>query len=420
MSIVRPFRAVKYNVEQVLLKNVIAPPYDVISPVQRQEYIKRSPYNVVAIDLPTENESGDNKYNVAGKLYRKWKDDKVLIKDNDKSFYLYEQIYDYAGKQYTRTGFVGLLKLAEFGQGQVFPHEKTLAGPKVDRYELMKESKANFSQIFGLYQDDENKLNPIFNEVRKKPAIYTATDSERVKHSVWQISDLDMISKIENLMRDKPVYIADGHHRYETALKYRDDMRQAEGALANEEHNYDYVMMMFVNFNDAGLKVFPTHRVVDVASEFKDDEFIAYAAEKFELTELKSKEDVEAFLKANAEDPGSWVFKGIDKILGLKLSDRANLHPVYSQVSTYLLEDFVLKGFFKYSDDRLLAKAGIHFLQSWEEISDYQSSQPSVAFMLNSESMQSIRNVSENGLVMPQKSTFFYPKLATGLLFNDL
>lgn len=419
MAIVRPFRGVRYDTEQVLLKNVITPPYDVITPEMRAAYAAKSPYNVVLIDLPV---GDDDRYAVAGNLYRKWKDAGILIKGQDKSFYLYEQVYEYGGKTYVRSGFVGALKLSEFGKGQVFPHEKTLSGPKADRYELMKASKANFSQIFGLYQDNENRLSVLFNDVKKAMPSASAIDETGVKHSVWTISDENSITKIESFMRDKAIYIADGHHRYETALKYRDDMRVQEGLTEGEECYYDYVMMMFVNFMDEGLKVFPTHRVIDVADNFEDKDFIEYASSLFEVCKLESRESAEKFLKDNINIPGAWVYYGKQGIYGMNLLQESveKQHPVYRKVSTYLLEDLVLKGYFKYSDERLLAKAGIHFIQSWEEIDDYKKENSSVAFILNGENMESIRDVSESGLVMPQKSTYFYPKLATGLLFNDL
>ena len=419
MAIVRPFKGVRYNTEQVLLKNVITPPYDVITPEMRAAYVAKSPYNVALIDLPV---GGDDRYAVAGNLYRKWKDEGILVKDKEKSFYLYEQVYEYGGKTYVRSGFVGALKLSEFGKGQVFPHEKTLSGPKADRYELMKASKANFSQIFGLYQDNENRLSALFNDVKKTMPSASAIDEAGVKHSVWAISDEEDITKIESFMRDKAIYIADGHHRYETALKYRDDMRAQEGLTEGEERNYDYVMMMFVNFMDEGLKVFPTHRVIDVADNFEDKDFLDYASSLFEVHKLENREMAEKFLKDNVNHPGAWVFYGKQGIYSMNLLQEAreNQHPVYRKVSTYLLEDLVLKGYFKYSDERLLAKAGIHFLQSWEEIDEYRKDHSAVAFILNGENMESIRDVSESGLVMPQKSTYFYPKLATGLLFNDL
>lgn len=419
MSIVRPFRGVKYNPEKVLLKQVIAPPYDVISPEMREKYVVRSPYNVVQIDLPS---GGEDKYKIAGDLYRQWLFDGVLIKEEHPAFYLYEQVYEYDGRQYVRSGFVGILKLSEFGKGQVFPHEKTHSGPKQDRYELMKASKANFSEVFGLYQDGENRLAPLFNEIKKTMPAASAVDDDKVKHSIWVVDDQEDMEKIVSFMHDKAIYIADGHHRYETALKYRDDMRLANGDSSDEMKPYDFVMMMFINFQDEGLKVFPTHRVADVPADFQDSVLLEGLKPMFDYVPLADKEAVDAFMKDTADTTGAWVFMGMQGNYGMKIIKESIecLHPVYRKVDTYLLEDLVLKAQLGFTDEKLLAKDDIHFLQTLEEIEKYRDSHPSVAFLLHPEDMETIREVSESGLVMPQKSTFFYPKLATGLLFNDL
>lgn len=419
MSSVKPFNATKYNAEKVSLKQVITPPYDVITPEMRSKFLAKSPYNVVRIDFP---EGGDDRYKIAGSLYRQWKDEKVLIKAEKRGFYLYEQIYEFEGKQYMRSGFVGMIKLSEFGKGVVFPHEKTLSGPKIDRYELMQASKANFSQIFGLYNDDTNGLSDVFSEIKKAMPIMSALDDEMVKHTVWMIADAEALKTIDLFMKDKKIYIADGHHRYETALKYRDDMRKAEGAHAEELRPYDYAMMMFVNFMDEGLKVFPTHRVVDVAANFQDESFLASVKNIFEVTPLDGEDVAVRFMAETNKALGAWVFVGKQGIYGMKLKEEAvgELHPIYRKVDTYLLEDLVLKKYFKFNEKKLLAKDGIHFLQSWKDIEKYRESNSAVAFVLHAERMESIREVSESGLVMPQKSTYFYPKLATGLLFNDL
>lgn len=419
MSIVRPFKGVRYNTEKVLLKNVITPPYDVITSDMRQMYAGKSAYNVVAIDLPV---GDDDRYQAAGNLYRQWKEDGILVKDEVKSFYLYEQIYGYDGKQYIRSGFIGLLKLSEFDKGVVFPHEKTLSGPKIDRYDLMKATKANLSQIFGLYQDEDNQLAMLFNDIKKNMPASSAVDDNGVKHSVWSISDEEAITKIEGFMRGKAIYIADGHHRYETALKYRDDMRAQEGLTEGEERAYDYVMMMFVNFMDEGLKVFPTHRLIDVAADFDDNAFLDSMRSMFDISPIENQDAGCEFLKNSSDESGAWVFKGRTGLWGMRIMPEAkeNLHPIYRNVSTYLLEDLVLKGYFKYTEEKLLEKDGIHFVQTWDKIIEYQETKPAVAFIMTAESMESIREVSESGLVMPQKSTYFYPKLATGLLFNDL
>lgn len=419
MSIVRPFRGIRYNPERVLLRQVIAPPYDVISPDMRENYAARSPYNVVRIDLPT---GGEDRYKNAGDLYRKWLADGVLIKEDQPAFFLYEQIYEYDGRQFVRSGFMGILRLSEFSKGRVFPHEKTHSGPKQDRYDLMKASKANFSGIFGLYQDGENGLAPIFNKTKKTMPVASAVDDDKVKHSIWVINAQEDIDAISSFMHNKSIYIADGHHRYETALKYRDDMRIAADDSAEDVKPYDFVMMMFINFQDEGLKVFPTHRIVDVSSDFQDSAFLEGLSRIFSAVPLADKEAADAFMKSTADEYGAWVFMGMQGLYGMKIIKEAveNLHPVYRKVDTYLLEDLVLKARLGFTDEKLLAKDGIHFMQTLGEIEKYRAEHSSVAFLLHPEDLETIREVSESGLVMPQKSTFFYPKLATGLLFNNI
>ncbi len=421
MSIIKPFKAVMYNPEKVLLRQAITPPYDVISPAMREKFVARSPYNVVNIDLPVGDE---NRYEIAGNLYNQWKTEGILVQSEEPAFYLYEQVYDYDNRQYVRTGFVGALRLSEFGEGQVFPHERTLAGPKVDRYELMKASKSNFSQIFGLYQDAENRLGALFSEIKKTMPTSSAIDDDGVKHSLWEIDDADAIDRIQTFMENKPIYIADGHHRYETAIKYRNDMRAAEGVPADETRAYDYVMMMLVNFMDEGLKVFPTHRVVDVAGDYKDEDFVtsSYINDYFHVKPLADINAAKEYMQETAAERGAWVYMGRTSFYGMKIKSEAmdSLHAVYREIDTYLLEELVLKGYYEFTMEKLLAKQDIHFIQTYEEIAEYQAECPSVGFVLHSEGVESLKNVSEAGLVMPQKSTYFYPKLATGLVFKDL
>ncbi len=419
MSIVKPFKGVKYNLENVLLRQVIAPPYDVISPEMRENLIQRSQYNVVQIDLPV---GGDDRYDNAGEQYRNWIKEGILVKEEQPTFYLYEQVYEFGEKQYVRSGFIGTLKLSEFGKGKVFPHERTLSGPKQDRYELMKASKANFSQIFGLYQDGENLLDTVFNEIKKTMPAASAVDDENIKHSVWLINKPENIEYIQNFMKDKAFYIADGHYRYETAIRYRDTMRMLNGDTSDDVKPYDYVMMMFINFQDKGLKVFPTHRIIDVNANFKDSVILDGLKSSFDYVKLKDKDDISIFMNDTAEQTGCWVFKGMQGNYGMKIINEAieGLHPVYRKVDTYLLEDLVLKAHLGFTEEKLLAKDGIHFMQTLDEISKYRQDNPSIAFILHAEDMETIREVSESGLVMPQKSTYFYPKLATGLIFNDL
>jgi uncharacterized protein (DUF1015 family) len=418
VAIVKPFMGVRYNLEKVLLKQVIAPPYDVISDEMKETLKSRCGVNIVRLDLP---DGGADKYINASKLYESWCEDGTLLKDKNQGYYLYEQIYTFGGKEYVRTGFVGLLKLEELGKGSVFPHEKTLSGPKKDRFELMKACETNFSQIFGLYMDKENRLAAAFTNAKKNMPVASAVDDEGVKNTIWHITDEKVIDDIESFMRDKAIYIADGHHRYETALDYKKFRREENGDLEGNVKPYDFVMMMFVNFYDEGLKIFPTHRVVEIPEGFDFGKFIEKAGKSFEIREIESLEDGEKFVNENGEARNFLIYDG-SRFFGLTLRDEVleTLHPIYRKVDTFLVQETLIKPCMGLSDEQILRKEGIYFLQTMEQINALMAKKPAMAFMLKGVDIEIVREISESGLVMPQKSTYFYPKLQTGLVINDL
>lgn len=414
MVTIKPFKGVRYNLEKVLLKNVIAPPYDVISKQMREALNTKSPYNVVNLILP----EGDDKYKKAGELYNELKSQEILLKDGEASFYVYEQEYEVDGVNYVRTGFIGLLGLEEFGTGKVFPHEKTLSGPKEDRFNLMKECKTNFSQIFGLYMDKENKMDKLFSSIKKSMPMASAVDLDGVKNTIWNISDMSIIEDIESFMQNKNLYIADGHHRYETALNFKKYMRDKNGDMPGSVKPYDFVMTMFVNFYDEGLKIFPTHRVVKVDDEFDEVVFLNKVSDSFDIITLSSDEK-DAFFYENGES--KIVFKNMDKYYGFILKNNIynQLHHIYRNINTYILQEVILKGVLGFRDEKILKKEGVYFVQSEESADKIAESQRVITFFLKGLNIEAVREVSEAGLVMPQKSTYFYPKLQTGLVINE-
>lgn len=418
MSIVRPLSGVRYNLEEVLLKSVIAPPYDVISPEMKDKLKAKCPYNVVTMDLP---DGGEEKYQNAAKIYKELLEKGILKKDKKASFYVYEQIYEFGGKEYVRTGFVGLLKLEELGKGSVYPHEKTLAGPKKDRFELMKTCRTNFSQIFGLYMDKENMLNSVFSDAKKNMPSASAVDDEGVKNTIWAVTADEPVHMIEDFMKDKAIYIADGHHRYETALNFRDYMREQNSDIPGEEKPYDYVMMMFVNFYDEGLKIFPTHRVVDLDPSFDMNAFIEKVSKSFHVEELAGEEAADAYV--NHPKNGRTMAVYFDgKFYGLKATEEVieHLHPVYRKVDTYLLQKALMIDILGMTEEQILRKEGVHFVQTLDAIKKLTEDKKGIAFILKGVDIDIVREISESGLVMPQKSTYFYPKLQTGLVINQL
>lgn len=418
MSIVRPLTGVRYNLEEVLLKNVIAPPYDVISPEMKEKLKAKCPYNIVTMDLP---DGEDDKYANAAKIYKELLDKGIMVKDKKPGFYVYEQIYEFGGREYVRTGFVGLLKLEELGKGSVYPHEKTLSGPKKDRFELMKACKTNFSQIFGLYMDKENMLNTVFSDAKKNMPAASAVDDEGVKNTIWAVEGNEPVRMVEEFMKDKAIYIADGHHRYETALNFREYMRDLNNDIPGEEKPYDYVMMMFVNFYDEGLKIFPTHRVVDVAPDFSIDDFLKKISKGFLVEDLAGEKEAEEYVNNPSNGRTMAVFFE-EKFYGLKATEEVleNLHPVYRKIDTFLLQKAVLIDMLGMTEEQILRKEGVHFVQTMDSIRKLAEEKKSMAFLLKGVDIEIVREISESGLVMPQKSTYFYPKLQTGLVINQL
>jgi uncharacterized protein (DUF1015 family) len=302
----------------------------------------------------------------------------------------------------------------------VYPHEKTLSGPKKDRFELMKSCKTNFSQIFGLYMDKENKMNSVFNDAKKNMHTSSAVDDEGVKNTIWTVSDESSVHLIEDFMKDKAIYIADGHHRYETALEFRNYMRELNGDVEGEEKPYDYVMMMFVNFYDEGLKIFPTHRVVDVEADFDFDGFMEKLKQQFSVEELADGDAAEAFVNDPSNGRAIAVYFD-NKYYGAKASDEVieQLHPVYRKVDTFLLQKSIMIDMLGLTEDRILRKEGVYFVQTMDRIQELSADKKAVAFILKGVDIDIVREISESGLVMPQKSTYFYPKLQTGLVINQ-
>ncbi|MGL6193926.1 MAG: DUF1015 family protein, partial [Thermoguttaceae bacterium] len=265
MPDIQPLTAYRYNLVKVgAISEVVAPPYDVIDEKLNDELLAKHPNNVVRLilDKMSPNDCAENnRYTRTAKTLKEWKEDNVLVKDKDAAIYVYHQIYTVGGKEYTRKGFMCRCKAVPFGEGMVFPHEITMSGPKLDRLMLTTACKMNFSQIFGLYPDEENTTQNILEEAVRKsgaPPI-EATDHLGVVNRMWTITDPVVIADVVKEMGQKPIFVADGHHRYETACNYRKQV--AEQGNLTPDHPANYVLMVCVAMEDPGLIVLPTHRL---------------------------------------------------------------------------------------------------------------------------------------------------------------
>ncbi|HJO55471.1 MAG TPA: DUF1015 domain-containing protein, partial [Candidatus Scalindua sp.] len=259
MATILPFKGLRYNPEKIKdISKVITPPYDVISEKERDDYYELHPDNIIRLilskDLPSDDQS-NNKYTRSAESYDKWRKEETLKEEAKPAIYIYAQEFTLSDKKYTRRGFISLVKLEDFQTGEIYPHEHTLAKPKEDRMNLMKACNANLSQVFTFFEDEDAEISDLLHKMSEAGPDINFTDIYGVKNSLWAIKDKAVIEKLIVQMKDRALFIADGHHRYETALFYRDFVK---GTESNEDSPADYIMMMCVSMEDSGLVILPT------------------------------------------------------------------------------------------------------------------------------------------------------------------
>ena len=301
MADIHPFRALRYDLQRVSASQVVTQPYDKITPAMQERYYAASPFNLVRIILgrrAADENAGDNVYTRAAAYARKWRDEGIFRQDSAPSVYAYSQAFTApSGSKFERKGFIALGRVEDYSAKVVFRHEQTLSKPKADRLDLLRATRTHYEQLFLLYEDSgeiDSVLTPRPNAV---PAIDVA-DEYGVGHRVWQISDAGVIAAVQKKMSDKKLVIADGHHRYETALNFRDECRASAGAGSNPQAPYEFVMMTFVNMKDPGLLVLPTHRVVHSLGSFSVDAFQKSSHRFFEAFRRIDSQPAESLLLA--------------------------------------------------------------------------------------------------------------------------
>jgi uncharacterized protein (DUF1015 family) len=413
---VRPLQALRYDLDKAgPLADVVAPPYDVIDDAQRAELVGRSSYNVVELDLPRDTDGGDP-YQHAARLLEEWRGEGILVNDPEPAIWALEQDYTAPdGSRLTRRGFLARVKLAPYGEG-IRPHERTQPGPKEDRLRLTRASRHNLSPIFALHPGDAwSHLEPALGDPWGE-----VTDGDGTTHRVWRVGDPAVHEAIAAELQPGELLIADGHHRYETSLAYQREVGTGGGA--------DYVLMALVSLEDPGLTVFPTHRLI---SGLADDPGKQEALDNG-LRELFDVEEVAADRLDPGEEDGVGVFGYIDshskQPFRLRLRDKAAVDEAldghslaFRELDAAILEELVLKRILGMSTDDIAAKRGIGYTPSIDEArakldaGDYQA-----AFLLRPTPVDQVRSVAAEGETMPPKSTYFFPKLLTGIVFNPL
>ncbi len=434
MAKVIPFQGYRYNTELCGdLNQTTAPPYDIISDGQRAELYERSPYNIVRIDYGMEqadDTAENNKYTRAGKDLKEWVENQILVQEDAPAFYVYEEVFSIKGEtQKSFKGILSLVQLEEFAKGIVLPHEQTISKAKADRYDLMCATEGNLSPIYSLYVDETGELTTILYDITLRPADITFTTDENVQQNIWLVKDTALLKKITTAFADKQLFIADGHHRYETALAYRDMRREQAPSAADAP--YDYVMMMLVAMEDSGLKVFPTHRMIHSSSAFDEPMLIGCLTEDFEVSKIFFTEgdyaDIITSRLANTlTDKLFALYTGEDyyyllKLKGFESIDRLlpDKSEAYRHLDVTILHNLILERYLDIDRENMAQQKNLTYTRSAQEaINEVRARHQQCAFLINATKIKEIRQVSLANEKMPQKSTYFWPKLVTGIVIN--
>jgi len=411
---IKPFRAFFYNQQKVKdLSKVVCPPYDVISPKQQDAYYKQSDYNFIRALLSKEknpDNATDNKYTRAQEVFEKWIRDQILIQDEKPCIYFYMQKYRVMGVKYKRMGFISLMKLQDPKGSKVYPHERTHARAKEDRLKLWDMLSANLSSIFVCYSDKQKKVTKIFTDhvLPQKPLI-DIIDSEGVEHTVWRLADPKLIKEISQSLQDQQLFIADGHHRYEVARelsRIKRGMKKKGGGSS-----YDYLMTYFTDMDSRELRIFPIHRVIKKLSAKLD-----FLEECFRIDKVKSKESLTVLLAKAGKNEyafGLYTPAGL-RLLRLKNKMLIDKHvtegsKAFRHLDATILKNFILDKVSVVSEDIFYTK------DVGEAIEMVDKKKAAASFIMNPVGIQQLREIALNGERMPPKTTYFYPKVLSGL-----
>lgn len=455
MAIVAPFRALHFNPRKLeRLEDVVTPPYDIIDEKNQAAFQSRNQYNMIYLDISKSPGKGDNseeRYNSARKYFTKWQEEKVLIRDETPAIYLYYIDFTLpSGIRLTRKGLVALVGLSEYSEGTVKPHEETFATVTADRLRLMDTCQAQFSQIFSLYAEDGANIIPTLERGLPEKPLYEVRDTDGGKHSIWPIVDEEILDKVQELFRDKAVYIADGHHRYSTALQYRKQLQEKLGQLSARSP-YNFSMMYLCPMEDPGLTVLPTHRLVTLPDDIIPglptmDELAGMMAGAFELEEIKggAREILVAEVLARmndrlAEGKKDQTMFGLyhaaeDRCFLLTLNEAALQNETLAarpaalrELDVVILSDLLVEDILGLHCDRCEHENLVRYFADPDEALDVavkesienENALP-LLFLMNNTKVLQVKRVADEHLIMPHKSTYFYPKILTGLLLNKL
>jgi uncharacterized protein (DUF1015 family) len=439
MPTIEAFRGIRYDLGRIgSLSDVIAPPYDVIDTGLQDALYAKHPHNIIRLELTRDEAGGkaDDKYARAARTLREWVQDGVMQADAQPALYVYHQSFDYAGQRYLRRGFMGRLKLEPLGKGSVYPHEETLAKAKEDRLKLTRACRTNISQIFGLYPDPTNEAQELLEKIVAQQPGWQAIDHLGVEHTMWPVTDSQTIAAVQRVLAGRPLFIADGHHRYETACNYQNELiAERGGEPLPPQHAANYVMCMFVSMADPGMIVLPTHRLLSGAPELSADDLRGRLAACFQCTSTGSgpaeaaqvwsqmetlgdqgtlglytardqqwtlcralPEAAQRMAQIAREHSEEWQGLGVSLLHRLVIEDLLGLKNLPKPTYVHLVDE-VIKG---------LTDGGPH------------GERFQLAALVMPATVSHVEQISRHLERMPAKSTYFYPKLLSGLVLHSL
>lgn len=419
MAEIKEFCALRFAEKAGEIGELCCPPYDIISEAEKLHYLEKNENNIIKLESPEQTTEG---YNAAKAELDRRIDSGIMKTDENPCIYIYEESFFVDGKAYSFKGFTAYVKLHEFSEGVVLPHEHTLSKAKADRLNLLTATGCSFSQIYSLYNDESGEIPALLCELSKGAPDICFTDIENVTHRMWVVEKSEKTQKLCAAFADKKLYIADGHHRYETALNYKKQL-QNQG-VANP--NADYIMMFLVDMQNDGLVVFPTHRVLKDLKNFSSAEMLEKLPEYFEVEQIG--ENGSEFL-SNAYKNGKkafWYYDGCHNY-ALTLKDISVVDKLYPEKSEALrqldvtvLHSLILEGILGIDKHNLANQINLTYTRDISEAKALVDGTADCCFIMNPTKVEEIAAVAKAGDVMPQKSTYFYPKLITGLVINKI
>jgi uncharacterized protein (DUF1015 family) len=434
LATIRPFAGIHYASRPDLeLSKLIAPPYDVLDDAQKAALQAKHPNNIVSVDLPfmpPKSVGPDEVYEKANTTLQAWLSAGVLVQDRRPAIYPYTQTFEHAGKTFHRRGFVCLVKLEPFGEGHIVPHEKTYKGPIEDRLKLMRATGMQLSPIFGLFADPRGEITRMLYQNVGKPELEGTLDG--VRNQLWSVIDAELENRLIETFGARQIYIADGHHRYTTALQYRDEQATKHGGALPQAHPAHWCMFVLVAMENDGLLILPTHRLVGGIESFDIQKFRMAVVKKFDVAETPLPPDkVDDYVNNILPMQPAHTFGLYDgrtkKLYELKLKDADLLKPLepkrseaWRRLDVAILQRYLLDEIMQptFASGKELARGYTANPDEIVPMTDGKKYQ--VALLLKATPLTALQQLGEHGEVMPQKSTFFFPKLATGMMIAPL